>query len=150
MKLFGHPVHIMLIHFPSALFPMDFVCAAIGYYTNKPSFTDASFYAMSGGVVLGWLAIIFGTFDLLNVVKNKPGAVKNVLIHGCINTMVIVIYTVLAYKQYKHYPSLEPDGMLILIVKAMTVVLMIAGNFIGGKLILKHRIAVDDEEGKGV
>ena len=145
MKILGHPVHIMLIHFPSALFPMDLVCSAISYYSGDSSFTEASFYAMSGGVILGWIAVIFGTFDLLNVFEKKPEAMNKALVHGCINVTVVIIYTVLAYIQYKHYPLLQPDNMLLLIIKAVTIGLMIVGNFIGGSLILKHKVAVENE-----
>src|SRR6476620_11479925 len=101
MKIFGHPIHIMLIHFPSALFPMDLACSAIFLYTKDASFTTASFYSMAGGVMLGWLAVIFGVFDLLNVFKNKPAAMKKALWHGGINSTVVLAYTILAFLQYK-------------------------------------------------
>jgi uncharacterized membrane protein len=145
MKLLGHPVHVMLIHFPSALFPMDFVCSGIQYYTHNRSFTEASFYAMVGGVLLGYLVIIFGIFDLLNVVEKKPKSVKKALIHGGINTLVVIVYTVLAFIQYKHYPLLMPDGIRTLITKVIIISFMIIGNYIGGSLILKDKIAVENE-----
>ncbi len=93
--------------------------------------------------MLGWLAIVFGTFDLMSVFEKKPAAMKKALLHGCINTTVVSVYTVLAYLQYRHYPLLRPDS--ILIVKAATIGCMIAGNFIGGSLILKHKVAVENE-----
>ncbi len=143
MKIFGHPVHIMLIHFPSALFPMDLACAAIGHYTGNPSFTGAAFYAMCGGVMMGWLALVFGVFDLLQVFESRPAIIKKVLLHGGINMGVIIVYTLFAYTGYKHYPGLQPDSISLLILKALTIAFMIIGNFMGGSLILKHQIAVE-------
>lgn len=145
MKIFGHPLHVMLIHFPSALFPMDFACAAIYYYTHTTSFSAASFYAMIGGVLLGWLAVIFGAFDLIRVFEKKPAVIKKALLHGGINITVVIVYTVLAYIQYKRYPSILPDGITILFIKAVTISCMIVGNFIGGSLILKDKVAVENE-----
>lgn len=145
MKLFGHPIHLMFIHFPAALFPMDFACSIIYRYTGVQSFADASFYAMSGGAMLGWIAVIFGTFDLLAVLEKHPDAMKKALLHGGTNIVVIIVYSMLAYAQYQQASWLQTDGILILIVKAFVIALMVVGNFIGGSLILKHRVAVENE-----
>lgn len=145
MKVFGHPIHIMLIHFPTALLPMELVFSAINYFNKDSSFLDASFYAMSAGVILGWAAIMFGTFDLINIFKNKPEVMNKALVHGGVNTLVITVYTILAYIQYKNHPSLESDSILILVIKVLTNVFLILGNFFGGDLILKYRIAVKNE-----
>lgn len=143
MKVFGHPLHIILIHFPSALFPMDFVCSFLGFYTGNISFVSTSFYAMAGGVALGALAIIAGVADLITVVKDKPTAVKKVLIHGSINTVVIIAYSVLAYIAYKQYPQLTADSLSKIIIKGCLVTFMIVGNYIGGSLILKDKIGIE-------
>jgi len=143
MKILGHPVHIMLVHFPSAQFPMDLACSIINYYPGKSGFLEASFYAMCGGTVIGWLAMIFGFFDLLKVYESKPAVMKYALIHGGINGTVILIYSILTFIQYKRYPVLEADTMALLIIKGLTISIMIIGNFIGGSLILKHKVSVE-------
>jgi uncharacterized membrane protein len=145
MKVFGHPVHIMLIHFPSALFPMAAVCSLISHYTSNFSFVNTSYYALCGGVLMGWAAILFGTFDLISIFEQKPSAMKKALVHGAINSIVVLIFTLLAYWQYKQYPSLQPDSFFVLLIKAITNVFMIVGNYIGGSLILKDKIAVDND-----
>src|SRR4051794_28931190 len=117
MKIFGHPLHVILIHFPAALFPMDFVCALLFYFTTKSSFTDASYYAMAGGVALGWVAVITGTYDLIGVQKTNPSALNTALLHGGINLVVVIVYSVLFYRQYKLYPAVQPDSVALLIVK---------------------------------
>src|SRR5690554_5581172 len=131
MKVFGHPIHIMLIHFPTALLPMELVFSIINYFNKDMSFLDASFYSMSAGVILGWAAIVFGAFDLINIFENKPKVMNKALVHGGVNTLVIIIYTILAYIQYKNYPSLEPDSISILVVKMLTNAFLILGNFFG-------------------
>ncbi|MEP6900944.1 MAG: DUF2231 domain-containing protein [Actinomycetota bacterium] len=145
MKFFGHPIHIMLVHFPIALFPFEFVCSFLGFYTGNRTFTDTSFYAIVGGVILGWAAIGCGIFDLLQVLKDNPKAVKTAVIHGSVNTCVLMVYTVLAYSQYKNYPALKPNDLTILILKAGIIGLMFVGNYFGGSLILKYKIAVEND-----
>ena len=143
MKILGHPIHIMLIHFPSALFPMDLACSIINNYTGRSGFLEASFYAMCGGTVLGWLAMVFGLFDLLKLYQNKPAVMKYALIHGGINGTVVLIYTMLTFIQFKRYPALDADTLALLIIKGLTISFMIIGNFIGGSLILKHKVSVE-------
>ena len=108
MKIFGHPLHLMFIHFPAALFPMDFCCSLAGYLLGNFSFVQASFYAMVGGATLGCAAIITGTFDLLNVIHERSSVVKKALLHGSINGTVVIVYIVLAVVAFKRYPNLNP------------------------------------------
>lgn len=140
MKLFGHPIHIMLIHFPSALFPMDFVCSLIAFCTGIKPFSDAAFYALMGGSVLGWLAIIAGTFDLLIVMENKPSSIKVALIHGFVNTIVVIAFSLFAFIAFQKYPNLSAPNLLSIIVKGILILFMVIGNFLGGNLILKNKV----------
>ena len=143
MKVFGHPLHIMLIHFPSALFPMELVCYALYYYTGQASFAQAALYAMTGGVALGWLAAIFGGMDMLKIPSDKIEIMKKALLHGCINVTVITVYTVLAYSLFKKYPDLPKATITLLIVKFCVVGFMIIANYMGGSLILKDKIGIE-------
>ena len=140
MKLFGHPLHVMLIHFPSALFPMDFVCSIIAYCTGINPFSNAAFYALIGGSVLGWLAVIAGTFDLLIVMKNKPASIKLALIHGGINLTVLIAFSVIAFIAFQKYPNLPTPNVSLIILKGVIIVFMIFGNLLGGNLILKEKV----------
>ncbi len=93
----------MLIHFPSALLPMDFVCYGLFYYTHQPSFALAFLYALFGAVVLGWAAALFGILDILKIPPVKTDALQKSLIHGGINVSVInkKIYLIYCSKAYE-------------------------------------------------
>ena len=142
--VFNHPLHIMLIHFPSALLPMDVVCYAIYYFTGNTSFAFASFYALTGAVVTGWLSILFGTLDIVSIAPENREAIKKALLHGGINVTVIIIYTVIAYSIYKRFPQLPVASITVLVIKAFLVTCMVIGNYIGGSLILKHKIGIEE------
>lgn len=144
MKILGHPVHIMLIHFPSALFPMDFVCSVLYFYAGEPPFAYAAFYALAGGVLLGWLAAVFGLFDLVKVSSGHPAALKKALVHGGINFVVITVYTLFAYAVFKNYPQLPVVSPLLLLVKAGLLACLVVGNYLGGSLVLKDKVAVEN------
>lgn len=143
MKVFGHPLHLLLIHFPAALFPMDVVCSFLGYRFGDASFVSASFYAMTGGALLGILAVVTGTWDILGVMNTHPQALKKALIHGGINTVVVMAYCFLAWNAYKTYPALVADSLTLLIFKGSLVAFLFVGNYLGGSLVLKDKIGVE-------
>ena len=143
MKFFGHPIHMMLIHFPAALFPMELICYFIFYQTTSVSFANASFYAICGGVIFGWLSIITGAIDLI-MIKDGGTLQAKALIHGSLNTTVVLAYSLVALSLYKHYPDPPSATVTMLLLKAGLNVLMTAGNYLGGNLVLKHKIGVHD------
>ncbi|GAC1533796.1 MAG: hypothetical protein NVS3B15_14510 [Sediminibacterium sp.] len=98
---------------------------------------------MAGGVLLGAGAVITGTFDLIGVANNQPAVLKKVLIHGGVNTTVVIAYSILTYMAFKKYPGLVSDGLLKIIIKGCLVAFMIIGNYIGGSLVLKDKIGVE-------
>lgn len=146
MKILGHPIHILLIHFPAALIPMDFVCTTLQYYMHNDSFGLAAFYAMTGVIVLGWLAIVFGFIDLVKIQAQEPQAQKVALIHGSINTVIIIAYTILGMKAYKMYPQVVNASTALLIGKGVLLLALLVGNFLGGNLVLKYGIGTENKK----
>jgi len=140
MKIPGHPLHLMLIHFPSALFPVDLLYSVLANYIWTVPLIYASSLMTLSGTAFGWIAAITGMFDLSTVAKNRPGSVKKAMIHGFINTIVLMGYTVLSFLILKHQPEFVKDSLTIQMTKACLVALMIGGNFIGGSLVLEDKV----------
>jgi uncharacterized membrane protein len=141
MKIFKHPLHVMLIHFPTALLPMDLVLSYLFYSTGNESFGPAAFYCLIGGVVSGLLAGITGLIDLI-LIKDKT-AMAAALVHGGINLTAILVFSVFAYKGWKLYPQVQVPTLTVLAIKLVTVVFIFVGNYLGGRLIFKHHIAIE-------
>lgn len=131
----------MLIHFPTALLPMDLVLSYLFYRTGNENFGSAAFYCLAAGVGLGLLSGITGLIDLLTI-KDKA-AIGVALIHGGINLTAILVFSVFAYKSWNLYPQIQLPTFVVLMIKLITVVFVFIGNYLGGKLILKHHIAIE-------
>ena len=132
----------MLVHFPAAMFPADLLLAYLYKITGTPSMTMASFYFLEAGVLFGWLAAVAGFLDLIPLGEHNPRAFKKAFIHGSIQVVVLISYTWLAFLKFKEYPSVNPDLNSIIGLKTGLVMLLIFGNFIGGELILRDKVAV--------
>ncbi len=136
---------MMLVHFPAALFPAECVCYGLLYFTGKQSFADASYYSMLGGVMMGWIAVIFGAMDLLKISRDNPKIITKAFIHGSINTIILIIYSVLVYSLYEKYPILPGADVIILVVKVILLSLLIIGNYIGASLVLKYGVGTEKQ-----
>jgi uncharacterized membrane protein len=143
MKLAGHPVHVMVIHFPAALLPGDLLLSFLGYYYRQPEFARAGFYCATGGVLIGCLAILTGVFDLVAIPKSNKEALATGLTHGFINGLVIFVYGILAWKTWKSGTYTEVGSMTSLIIKSVLVLALVFGNYLGGKLIYKYLVGID-------
>lgn len=139
MKVLGHPVHMILIHFPSALFPVDLMLSVFGFFTDQSVFYVAAFYVVIIAVVAGWLAVMAGAVDLMQLQENEP-VLRKALIHGAINTCILMVYSVLAYSAYRRYPELIAPNEFMLAFKLILVVAMSFGNYFGAELVLKYGV----------
>jgi hypothetical protein len=61
------------------------------------------------------------------------------LLHGGINSLVVIVYSLLTYLAYRKFPDIRPDGWPLIVTKACMVIFMFVGNYIGGSLILKDK-----------
>jgi uncharacterized membrane protein len=144
MKVFGHPLHMMLVHFPTALLPMDILLSFLAYYTKDSSFLAAGFYCLAGGVMSGLVAIVTGLIDVLFISKDQKAAISTAMIHGFINGTLLLFFGIFAYKCWQLYPQLNMPSLPILLLKTGLIISLFVGNYLGGKLILHHHIGIKD------
>ena len=145
MKLLGHPIHVMLVHFPIALFIMGFVFSLLGKQTEEESLTMAGYYALCSGVLIGLVAGLFGAIDLIGVYKNKRHAFTTGLLHASLNLVVVIVFGVIVYMSYQDYPNIGTASNSLLLVEALTLILMLVGNYLGAHLIFKYKVGVFNE-----
>ena len=143
MKIFDHPLHVMFIHFPIGLLPMELVLSFLAYKFQDPLFATAAFYCLMGGVATGYIAIITGLLDLIAIPKTNKIALGTGLLHGFINGTAVLIYSIFAYKAWKAYPQIHAPSLVLLLMKSLLVLCLLIGNFLGGKLIYKYHVGIN-------
>ena len=142
MKILGHPIHLMLLHFPAALFPIECLLYGVLVFTHDSSFAFVSFCILVCGISLGWVAAIFGAMDMASISSEREDVIKRALLHGAINGTILVAYTVITYLLYLSYPALPEGNIIMLGVKLFLVLFLVVGNFIGGNLVLKDKVGL--------
>lgn len=134
----------MLVHFPSALFPLDFISSLGARYLHENDLLIFSFYGLIAGVFFGWVAAVFGALDVWRFQRKRHAetALTQGFIHGSIQVVVLIAYSLILLEAISRYPAMNAPGLWLIIGKGSLVLLMIVSNFIGGEIVLKtlHRL----------
>jgi uncharacterized membrane protein len=138
-RIFGHPVHMMLVHFPSAFFPMSAILDIISVYLRDNSLAVFSFYSLTAGAVMGWLALTFGIVELLKINPRSNAFVKAIT-HGGLNLIWMLAFSVISWSELKDYPNINIPSNVEILIKIFALSGMLYSNFLGGELVLKYDV----------
>ena len=140
VKLFGHPVHPMLIVFPIGLFATAVVFDILYLAINNPVFPTVSFYMIAAGVIGGLLAAIFGLIDWLALPNNSRA--RNIGgWHGLGNFVIVVLFAI-SWLLRGGNVNFVPNS-LALILSFAGVGLALITAWIGGELVYRLGVGVD-------
>src|SRR5262245_29752850 len=92
-KLFGHPIHQMLIVFPLGLLATSVVLGIIKLITGRDNWAPHSYWTIVAGIIGALLAAVFGLIDWLPIPKNTRAKAIG-LYHGALNFIVTVLFVV--------------------------------------------------------
>lgn len=139
LRLAGHPVHVMLIHFPVALWPAHFALHALAPLLPPGAAGACAFWILLGGVGLGWIAAGCGAIDLV-ALAGPPVAreFRDALIHGLVNGTALLGFTVIAGLEYGAYPHVH-HGPPFLVAEAVLLIALFVGNYFGGAVVWRGR-----------
>ena len=139
-KLFGHPIHPMLIVFPLGLLATAVIFDIVYLATGNTAFATVAFWDIAGGVIGGLAAAVFGLWDWLHI----PGGTRAKrigLLHGIGNVVVVALFAVswlLRWSGPAHLPG-TPAFILGLVAAALAT----ATGWLGGELVDRLGVGVD-------
>ncbi len=140
-KLFGHPIHQMLIVFPLGLLAtaLFFDLIALALDRHQGLFTT-SYYMIAAGVVTGLLAAVFGLIDFLKI-PSGTRAKRIGRLHGGGNVVVVVLFAASWFLR-RDTPA-DPPTMAIALAALGAGLATITG-WLGGELVDRLGVGVDD------
>jgi uncharacterized membrane protein len=139
-KLFGHPVHPMLIVFPLGLLGAAVIFDAIRLFTGNGYWSEIAFWMIAGGIVSGFIAAPFGAIDWL-AIPSGTRASRIGFLHGIGNVIVLMLFA-LSWWMRRDAPGV-PDGVA-LAASFLAFGLALATGWLGGELVDRLGVGVDD------
>jgi len=140
VKLFGHPVHPMLIVFPLGLLATAVIFDIIYLISGTDLLPTASYYMIAAGVLGGLLAAIFGFIDWMALPKDTRA--KNLgLWHG-LGNFVLVLLFIGSWLLRRDNLNFIPDSLALVLSFAATALALITA-WLGGELVYRLGVGVD-------
>jgi uncharacterized membrane protein len=139
-RLFGHPIHQMLIVFPLGLLATSLLFDIVYRVTGNGRWADIAYVMIATGIIGGLVAAIFGLIDWLAI----PGGTRAKRIgalHGIGNVGVVALFAISWLLRHDH--PLAP-GMGALILSIAGVVLASVTGWLGGELVDRLAVGVDE------
>ena len=141
----GHPIHPMLIPFPLALWFFSLIADLIYLWRGNPVWRDwIAFYALLGGIIGAVAAAVFGIIDWLSI---KDRAVKKVADwHARLNVIALLIFAAGFYLRTAGGSEWVGGSYTVpLLLSVVGVILITISGWLGGEMVFKHAVAVDQK-----
>lgn len=135
-KLFGHPIHQMLIVFPLGLLATSFIFDIVYLATGNGRWGDIAFWMIASGIVGGLVAAVFGLVDFL-AIPRETRAKRIGALHGIGNVVVTGLFAASWLVRYD--APMAPEGFAI-VLSGLAVSLALVTGWLGGELV--DRLAV--------
>ena len=90
-KLFGHPIHQMLIVFPLGLLAMAVIFDLLAIGMDNGYWSEISYWMIAAGLVTGLIAAPFGLIDWL-AIPSGTRAKRIGAVHGLGNVVVVLLF----------------------------------------------------------
>lgn len=139
-KLFGHPIHQMLIVFPLGLLAMAVVFDVVALALADGYWSEIAYWMIAAGVVTGLLAAPFGAIDWF-AIPRATRAKRIGAVHGLGNVLVVLMFAA-SWLMRSDAPAAPPQAALALSFVAGGMALITA--WLGGELVDRLGVGVDD------
>ena len=139
-RLFGHPIHQMLIVFPLGLLATAVIIDLVYFATDALIFAEVSYYLVVAGLIGGAVAAPFGFIDWTAIPRNTR-AKRVGAMHGIGNAVVLLLFLASALLRLD-LPSAPPAMAYVCSFAGAALALVTA--WLGGELVDRLGVGVSD------
>jgi uncharacterized membrane protein len=141
----GHPIHPMIIPFPIALWVFSLIADLIYLWGGNPLWRDyIAFYTLLGGIIGGAAAAVPGVIDWLSLKDREVVKIANW--HARLNVIALLIFAASFYLRTMSGAGLVSGNYTIPVgLSVLGVILIAISSWLGGEMVFKHGVAVDQQ-----
>jgi uncharacterized membrane protein len=139
-KLFGHPIHQMLIVFPLGLLAMAVIFDVLALVRSDGYWSEIAYWMIAPGVITGLLAAPFGFIDWLAIPAGTR-AKRIGAVHGIGNVLILLMFAT-SWWLRSAAPG-APDTLALALSFTAGVSALFTG-WLGGELVDRLAVGVDE------
>ncbi|PKO84953.1 MAG: hypothetical protein CVU17_01930 [Betaproteobacteria bacterium HGW-Betaproteobacteria-11] len=137
VRLGGHPIHPLLVHFPVALWSMTPLWDTLGLVQAQELWWQFGYWSLAVGLALSLPAMAVGFIDFANIGDN-PAAGRAAMRH--MMAMSSAACVALIDLLLRHGQSIPSSPLLLLGLSLSCMGLVFIGGWFGGELVYRHGI----------
>jgi uncharacterized membrane protein len=145
MRIFGHPVHPMLVHFPIVFWTV----AVVAYVASAAGVTepvdDIAKFANGAGLIMAMLAMLVGLIEI-RTIDNRSEAMRVATWHMMVMATVWVCFLLASLLSISGGADGSPARLAVVACAVAGFLLMGIGGWLGGRLVYEFGIAVKDRK----
>jgi uncharacterized membrane protein len=140
-KLFGHPIHQMLIVFPLGLLATAVLFDIVHLASGRPMMGEVSYWMIAAGIIGGLLAAPFGLIDWL-AIPNDTRAKRIGAIHGGGNLVVVLLFI---GSWWLRRAAPEAPGALAMALSFIGAGIAVFTGWLGGEMVDRLGVGVYED-----
>lgn len=146
-SLAGHPLHPMLVAFPTALYVLTFVGFLVYSFFSSDSFWyKLGFFSNVAAVISALVAAIPGFIDWAVGVPNKTQAKRDGLIHMVLNLLTLAFFSVNLLLISGTWESPMFSLGVPLVLTGVGCLILMGAGFYGWVMVGTHKVGVSMTE----
>lgn len=139
-RLFGHPIHQMLIVFPLGLLGTSLFFDIAHLVSGNPQWALISYWLIYVGIITALVAALFGLIDW-TAIPSGTRAKKIGALHGIGNVIVVLLFIGSCLLR-RDAPGAPETTAIVL--SALAVSLALVTGWLGGELVDRLGVGVDE------
>jgi uncharacterized membrane protein len=139
LLLFGHPVHLQVVHYPMALLSTSLLWDGLGMFDNSEPWWAISFWSIALGLVMAGIAAVSGMMDYLALPPKDP-AEQTGLRHMMIMLTAVCFYGGSMLIRGGSSPVQGFKGWVCLGLEGLGCLLLLTSGWLGGELVLRFGV----------
>lgn len=146
IKLFGHPIHPMLVGYPVALYTATLVGYAVFKGNADPFWFKFAVAVNLAGVAMAVLTALPGFLDWLLGIPNRSEAKQVGLLHMGLNVLALALFAANLGIHVHRWSDAQPSGATSgIVLAALGILATLGAGFLGWSLVQDHGIGVATE-----
>jgi len=138
-KLFGHPIHQMLIVFPLGLLAMAVIFDIIHLVTAHGYWSEIAYWMMAAGIITGLIAAPFGLIDWLTI----PEGTRAKRIGGWHGRGNVIMLLLFAVSWWLRRAAPQEPMMFAYVLSFGGGIIALFTGWLGGELVDRLAVGVD-------